>query len=62
MPYTEATLMEIQRLGVVAPITVPHIATEDTTVMGYDVPKVTLRTAVGSLFNGCSSNKISKIR
>jgi len=43
LPYTEATLQEIQRRGIVAPLTVPHVALEDTTCLGYDLPKV-LRT------------------
>ena len=32
--------MEIQRLGVVAPITVPHVAMKNTTCQGYSIPKV----------------------
>ena len=32
--------MEIMRLGVVAPITVPHVAMQDTTCLGYTIPKV----------------------
>jgi cytochrome P450 len=40
LPYTEATLQEIQRLGVAAPITIPHVAEEDTICQGYDIPKV----------------------
>lgn len=40
LPYTEATLLEIQRLGVVAPFPPPHIALQDTKIAGYDVPKV----------------------
>ncbi len=40
LPFTEATLQEIQRLGVVAPLTVPHVAVQDTTCRGYHIPKV----------------------
>ena len=32
--------MEIQRLGVVAPITVSHVAMKNTTCQGYSIPKV----------------------
>lgn len=40
LPFTEATLTEIQRIGIVAPLTVPHVAEEDTTCQGYFIPKV----------------------
>lgn len=40
LPYTEASLQEIQRLGVVAPLTIPHVALENTKCQGYDIPKV----------------------
>ncbi|XP_046438827.1 methyl farnesoate epoxidase-like isoform X1 [Daphnia pulex] len=39
LPYTEATLQEIQRLGVVAPVTIPHVAEKDTKCQGYVIPK-----------------------
>nr|QST15069.1 CYP370B2 protein [Diaphanosoma celebensis] len=42
LPYTEATLMEIQRLGIVAPIPVPHVAMENTTFQGFNIPKGTM--------------------
>ncbi|XP_035684759.1 cytochrome P450 2U1-like [Branchiostoma floridae] len=38
LPYTEATIMEIQRIRLVAPLNAPHAATEDTTFRGYDIP------------------------
>lgn len=40
MPYTEATIMEALRM-ISSPI-VPHVANQDSTVGGYDVPKDTL--------------------
>ncbi|GLH16245.1 Cytochrome P450 6a22 [Gryllus bimaculatus] len=39
LPYTEATLRETMRRATLAPISVPHRATEDTNFMGYDLPK-----------------------
>ena len=40
LPYTEATVLEIQRFITVAPLTVPHVAEKDTTVGEYYIPKV----------------------
>ncbi len=40
MPYTEATLMEVQRIATIAPLGVPHRASEDTTLCGgYTIPQ-----------------------
>ena len=39
LPYTEAVLLEIQRLRTIVPLGLPHVASEDTTLSGYDVPK-----------------------
>ena len=39
LPYTEATIMEIQRLGSIAPMAVPHRALSDIKVRGYKIPK-----------------------
>lgn len=41
MPYTEATIMECQRLGNIALFSVPRCALADTTINGYDIPKGT---------------------
>ncbi|XP_027708530.1 cytochrome P450 2J2-like [Vombatus ursinus] len=40
MPYTNAAIHEVQRMGDILPFNVPRVATVDTTVAGYHVPKV----------------------
>ncbi|CAG0906622.1 unnamed protein product [Darwinula stevensoni] len=40
MPYTEAFIMEAQRLGNVVPLGVGHAATHDLEFAGYRFPKV----------------------
>ncbi|XP_056671012.1 cytochrome P450 2J2-like isoform X2 [Monodelphis domestica] len=42
MPYTNAAIHEVQRMGNIIPINVPRVATVDTTVAGYHVPKGTV--------------------
>ncbi|XP_071964195.1 cytochrome P450 2U1-like [Antedon mediterranea] len=42
LPYTDAVLMEIQRMGAIGPMAVPHAATADTTFRGYDIKKGTI--------------------
>uniref|UniRef100_A0A8I3WN74 Cytochrome P450 n=1 Tax=Callithrix jacchus TaxID=9483 RepID=A0A8I3WN74_CALJA len=42
MPYTEATIMEVQRLTVVVPLAIPHMTSENTVLQGYTIPKGTL--------------------
>ena len=39
LSYTEATIMEIQRLGSIAPMAVPHRALADISVRGYRIPR-----------------------
>ncbi|XP_078597942.1 cytochrome P450 2U1-like [Branchiostoma floridae x Branchiostoma japonicum] len=42
MPYTEATLTEVSRLASIAPLSVPHAASNDVTFRGYHIPKGTV--------------------
>ncbi|XP_041480306.1 cytochrome P450 2J4-like [Lytechinus variegatus] len=48
LPYTCAVLMEIQRKGVIAPLGVPHLASADTAIGGYTIPKGA--TVVSNIF------------
>ncbi|KAJ8280658.1 hypothetical protein GJAV_G00057430 [Gymnothorax javanicus] len=42
MPYTQAMIHEVQRIGDTVPLSVFHSTTRDTRLMGYDIPKGTL--------------------
>ncbi|XP_072505767.1 LOW QUALITY PROTEIN: cytochrome P450 2J2-like [Notamacropus eugenii] len=42
MPYTNAAVHEVQRMGNIVPFNVPRVARVDTTVAGYHVPKGTV--------------------
>uniref|UniRef100_A0A8C5P9M9 Cytochrome P450 2U1 n=1 Tax=Leptobrachium leishanense TaxID=445787 RepID=A0A8C5P9M9_9ANUR len=42
MPFTEATIMEVQRMTVVVPLSVPHMTSESTVFQGYTIPKDTV--------------------
>jgi len=42
LSFTEATIMEIQRLGSIAPMAVPHRALSDINIRGYKIPKDTM--------------------
>ncbi|XP_051855519.1 cytochrome P450 2J4-like [Antechinus flavipes] len=42
MPYTNAAVHEVQRMGDIIPFNVPRMAVVDTTVAGYHVPKGTM--------------------
>ncbi|KAG5849397.1 cytochrome P450 2F2-like isoform X1 [Anguilla anguilla] len=42
MPYTQAMIHEAQRVANTLPLSIFHAATEDTRLMGYDIPKGTL--------------------
>ncbi|XP_063165675.1 cytochrome P450 2U1 [Candoia aspera] len=39
MPLTEATIMEVQRMTVVVPLSIPRMASETTELQGYTIPK-----------------------
>ncbi|XP_055351713.1 cytochrome P450 2J2-like [Paramacrobiotus metropolitanus] len=41
MPYTEAVLTELSRIGSIVPFGVMHMAEKDTTLAGYDIPQGT---------------------
>lgn len=40
LPYTDAVIHEIQRIGNIVPLNAPRMAAEDTTLGGYFIPKV----------------------
>ncbi|KAJ8383006.1 hypothetical protein SKAU_G00037840 [Synaphobranchus kaupii] len=42
LPFTEATIMEVQRMTAVVPLAIPHMASETTEFRGYTIPKGTV--------------------
>lgn len=42
LPFTEATIMEVQRLTVVVPLAIPHMASKTTEFHGFTIPKSTV--------------------
>ncbi|XP_012640601.3 cytochrome P450 2J2-like [Microcebus murinus] len=42
MPYTNAVIHEVQRMGNIVPLNVPREVTADTTLAGYHLPKGTM--------------------
>ena len=51
LPYVEATILEILRLGVIVPMSAPHAPTHDVTFKGYLIPKGT--TVMLNAYNVC---------
>lgn len=47
LPFTDAVIHEIQRVGNVVPLNGLRMAAKDTTLGGYFIPKVPLLLAVG---------------
>ncbi|XP_019642651.1 PREDICTED: cytochrome P450 2U1-like [Branchiostoma belcheri] len=39
LPYTAATIAEVQRIKPIVPLSVPHAASSDTTLNGYNIPQ-----------------------
>ncbi|XP_033476560.2 cytochrome P450 2J2-like [Epinephelus lanceolatus] len=39
LPYTEAVIHEIQRMGNIVPLSLPHVTTKDIQLGGYTIPK-----------------------
>ncbi|XP_078081266.1 cytochrome P450 2J6-like [Mustelus asterias] len=56
MPYTNAVIHETQRLGNIAPISLPHQTFRDTEVMGYTIPKGT--TIIPNLTSAMFDEKV----
>ena len=46
LPYTMATIYEVQRMGDLVPFAIPHMAIDDTTLGGYRIPKGKASAAV----------------
>ncbi|XP_038044902.1 cytochrome P450 2U1-like [Patiria miniata] len=42
LSYTEATIMEVQRIASVGALGVPHMFSQDTSIFGYDMPRNTI--------------------
>ncbi|KAF7234992.1 Cytochrome P450 2J2 [Varanus komodoensis] len=43
LPYTNAVIHEVQRISNILPLNVPRVATRDTTLAGFHLPKVSLK-------------------
>lgn len=51
LPYTDAVIHEIQRVGNIVPLNGLRKAAKDTTLGGYFIPKVHLLSALGSVMS-----------
>lgn len=45
LPYLQATLAEVVRMGNVGPTSIPHRAMNDTTLLGYNIKKNSILVA-----------------
>ncbi len=41
LPFTEATIMELQRIRAILPVSIMHMTSQEVTVNGYNLPKGT---------------------
>ena len=51
MPYTNAVIHEVQRMGNIIPLNVPREVVEDTTLAGYHLPKVIRDLLIASILS-----------
>ncbi|XP_078024826.1 cytochrome P450 2J2-like isoform X2 [Epinephelus lanceolatus] len=53
LPYTVAVLHEVQRMGNIVPLSVPHVTTRDIQLGGYTIPKglIIIPNLTSVLFN-----------
>ncbi|CAE1174216.1 Cytochrome P450 2J1,Cytochrome P450 2J2,Cytochrome P450 2D17,Cytochrome P450 2D10,Cytochrome P450 2C54,Vitamin D 25-hydroxylase,Cytochrome P450 2K1,Cytochrome P450 2D1,Cytochrome P450 2B11,Cytochrome P450 2K4,Cytochrome P450 2A12,Cytochrome P450 2J6,Cytochrome P450 2D16,Cytochrome P450 2F2,Cytochrome P450 2D4,Steroid 17-alpha-hydroxylase/17,20 lyase,Cytochrome P450 2A13 [Acanthosepion pharaonis] len=52
LPFVNATILEVQRIGAVAAVGGPHVAEEDITLGGFDLPKgTTVQFMIGAVQN-----------
>ena len=42
LPYTDAVVHEVTRIGTVSPLAIPHYSTSSTKILSYDIPEGTL--------------------
>lgn len=58
MPYTDAVIHEIQRIGNIAPLGLPRYTTKDVQLGDYFIPKVNLPTPLNQTsYNSRQSRK-----
>ncbi len=58
LPFTEACIMETQRMADIVPLGVPHTTTENIVFRGYDIPKGT--TVMSNLYSVHRDTRIWK--
>lgn len=57
LPYTDAVLHEIQRIGNIVPLSLPHVTNKTIQLEGYDIPKV-----IGLIWNAQVKHTHSSLR